>query len=81
MWRAGQRERVRIPDEAALAGALPNVVTMDLRFSSVHRTLYQNASWTPCALVTLREYTPFFSSSVPLLPLMADLLKFFSSHA
>jgi hypothetical protein len=39
MWRAEQGERVRIPDEAALAVALPNVVTMDLRFSSVHRYL------------------------------------------
>jgi hypothetical protein len=67
----GKRVRVRILDAAAFAVALPNVVTMDLRFSFVLRTLYKNASRTPCELVTLRELSSFFfSSSVQLVPLL-----------
>lgn len=43
VWRAEQGGTGvhHIPDEAALAVALPNVVTMDLRFSSVRHTLYK----------------------------------------
>lgn len=38
MWRTGRGKEVCILDEAALAVALPNVVAMNLSFSSVLRT-------------------------------------------